>query len=193
MSGTPTPPRWAESLLRLVVRREDFESVSGDLLEEFRESVRPARGPGRADRWYVAQVLGFAWRSTRLWAALFAAAFLARTALDWLAPPADFYVRSLVTMYLAIGILLWAGFSASWRVGSIRAGAVAGILSTAMAAPISLAGTLMLLAVLHDPATMAAIEGSGGLGEVLELPWLGIAPGAIVGAVGAAARRLRPG
>ena len=196
MNASATPPRWAESLLQLVVSREDFESVSGDLLEEYRDSIRPARGPGRADRWYVAQVLGFAWRSTALWAALFAAAFLARTALDWLVPPSDFSLRSLVTTYLAIGILLCAGFSASWRVGSIRAGAVAGILSTAIAAPISLVGASMLLAVWHDPGTMAAVEGSGGLGEAFVLPWMAIVPGALVGAVGgvvgAAASRLRP-
>lgn len=196
MSATDTPPRWAEALLQLVVSREDFECVSGDLLEEYRENIRPARGRGRADQWYVAQVLGFAWRSTSLWAALFAAAFLARTALDWLVPPTDFYLRSLVTTYLAIGILLCAGFSASWRAGSIRAGAFAGIASTAIAAPISLAGASLLLAVWHDPGTMAAVEGSGGLGEVFVLPWMVIVPGALVGAVGgavsAAASRLRP-
>jgi hypothetical protein len=196
MSATATPPWWAESLLHLVVSREDFESVSGDLLEEYRDTIHPARGPGRADRWYVAQVLGFAWRSNSLWAALVAAAFLARTALDWLVPPTDFYLRSLVTTYLAIGILLCAGCSASWRAGSIRAGAFAGIVSTAIAAPISLVGASLLLAIWHDPGTMAAVEGSGGLGEVFVLPWMGIVAGALVGAVGgavgAAASRLRP-
>jgi hypothetical protein len=196
MSTTAAPPRWAESLLQLVVRREDFENVSGDLLEEYRDSIRPARGPGRADRWYVAQVLGFAWRSTSLWAALFAAAFLARTALDWLVPPSDFYLRSLVTTYVAVSILLCASFSASCRTGSIRAGAFAGIVSTAIAAPMSLAGASLLLAVWHDPGTMAAVEGSGGLGEAFVLPWMAIVPGALVGAVGgvvgAAASRLRP-
>jgi hypothetical protein len=189
MSATTTPLWWAESLLQLVVS-------SGDLLEEYRDTIHPARGPRRADRWYVAQVLGFAWRSNSLWAALFAAAFLARTALDWLVPPADFYLRSLVTTCLAVGILLCAGFSASWRAGSIRAGAFAGIVSTAIGAPISLIGASMLLAIWHDPGTMAAVEGSGGLGEVFVLPWIGIVAGALVGAVGgavgAAASRLRP-
>ena len=196
MSATASPPSWADSLLQLVVSREDFASLSGDLLEGYRDRVLPARGPSRADRWYVAQVLGFAWRSTRLWAALFAAAFLTRTALDWLVPPADFSLRSLVTTYLAIGLLLCAGCSASWRAGSIRAGVFAGLASTALAALISLAGASLLLAIWHDPETMAVVEGSGGLGEVFVLPWMMIAPGALVGAVGgavgAAARRLRP-
>jgi hypothetical protein len=196
VSATAAPPRWAESLLRLVVSREDFESVAGDLLEAYRDSIRPARGPRRAGRWYVGQVLGFAWRSIGWWAGLFAAAFLTRTALDWLAPPADFHPRSLVTTLVAIGILLGAGFSASWRAGSVLAGVFAGVAATAIAAVISLAGASLLLAVWHDPGTMAAVEGSGGLGEVFTLPWMAIVPGAVVGAIGGAAGalagRLRP-
>ena len=33
------PPRWAEALLRLVLDSRDQASVSGDLLEEFRDLV----------------------------------------------------------------------------------------------------------------------------------------------------------
>ena len=46
-----SPPAWAEALLRLVVRRGDFDAISGDLLEEYRESIHPARGRAGADRW----------------------------------------------------------------------------------------------------------------------------------------------
>jgi hypothetical protein len=115
---------------------------------------------------------------------LFAAGFLARTALDWLVPPVDFSPRSLVTTYLALGLLLCAGFTASWRAGSMRAGAFAGTTTTAVAALISLVGAWVLLALWHDPRTMAAIQGSGGLAEVFMLPWMAIVPGTIVGAVG---------
>ena len=171
--------------------------MAGDLLEQYRDSILPARGRGRADRWYFGQVLDFIWRATGLWAVLFAAAFLARTALDWRVPPADFYPRSLVTTSLALGLLWCAGFTAAWRAESVRAGAFAGIASTAIAALISLVGALVLLALWHDPSTMAAIKGSGGLGEVFVLPWMAILSGAIIGAVGgvvgAAASRLRPG
>jgi hypothetical protein len=195
-TATALPPRWAEALLRLVMRRVEFETVSGDLLEAYRDSVRPARGPRGADRWYVTQVLGFVWRATGPWAALFAAAFLARTALDWLVPPADFAFRSLVTTWLAAGIVLGAGFAASWRTGSVRAGAFAGVVAVALAAPISSVGAALLLAVWHDPQTLAAIEHSGGLGEAFTLPWMGIVPAALLGTVGGAAgtaaSRLRP-
>ena len=88
------PPAWAETLLRLFLKRADFETVSGDLLEEYRVSIHPVRGRHRADRWYIAQVLGFVVRGAGVWAALFGSAIVARTALDWLAPPLDFHVRS---------------------------------------------------------------------------------------------------
>jgi hypothetical protein len=189
------PPPWADALLRLVVRREDFASLAGDLLEEYRDRVRPARGPAGADRWYVAQVLGFVRRAVGPWAALFAGAFLARTATDWLAPPADFTLRAGVTTYLALGLLVGAGAAAAWRAGAIRAGVFAGAATAALAAPLSLAGAALLLAVRHDPETLAAIAGSGGLGEVFALPLMAIVPGVLAGAAGgtagAAARRLR--
>src|SRR4029453_7961224 len=74
-----TPPRWAETIFRFLLAPHDRETVSGDLLEEYRESVYPARGRCRADAWYVRQVAGFAWRENRSWAGLFSAAFIART------------------------------------------------------------------------------------------------------------------
>jgi hypothetical protein len=53
------PPRWAEFLLQLIVRARDRETISGDLLEEYRESVLPAQGRFRARLWYWGQVLSF--------------------------------------------------------------------------------------------------------------------------------------
>jgi hypothetical protein len=53
--STMLPPRWAESLLRMLLAPEDRDSVSGDLLEEYRESIVPALR-GKADGWYVRQV-----------------------------------------------------------------------------------------------------------------------------------------
>jgi hypothetical protein len=42
---TATPPRWAETILRLTLSPADREPVSGDLREEYVEAVRPQRGP----------------------------------------------------------------------------------------------------------------------------------------------------
>ncbi len=178
------PPRWAESLLRLVLTSRDQATVSGDLLEEFRESIRPARGPSAADSWYVRQVMGFVVRSNVVPALLFGGAFVARTALDWLLPPADFHTRSLISTFVAISILLASGTFASWKSGTILAGGMSGLMTTGLAALVSTLGTLGLLAIWHDPTTLHAIERSGGLSEVFFLPVMLIVPGVVLGTMG---------
>jgi hypothetical protein len=95
----------------------DRDNVSGDLLEEYRESVLPTRGPPRADLWYVTQMLRFMARGAGLWAALSGAAFIARTAMDWLAPTVDCRARSMASTWLGIGILLLAGYAAAGAPG----------------------------------------------------------------------------
>jgi uncharacterized membrane protein YvlD (DUF360 family) len=184
------PPRIAEAVLRLVLPPQDRETVSGDLLEEYRECVYPQRGRFRAGLWFIAQISGFLHRSNQLWAALLGAVIIARTALDWVVPTVDFHSRSTVSTVLAIGILSLAGFSAAWRSRSPWTGAFAGIVSAATAAGIGVAGTIMLLVglLLRNPdATLAAIRGSGGLPEALTLPVLLIIPGAFLGAIGGVA------
>jgi hypothetical protein len=52
------PPQWAELLLRLLLKPKDRESVSGDLLEEYRDTIVPRLGSA-ANRWYVRQVGSF--------------------------------------------------------------------------------------------------------------------------------------
>src|ERR1700730_9011292 len=94
------PPAWAEALVRLFVKPSDRDNVSGDLLEEYRDSVLPIRGSRRADLWYVGQVLGFMARGAGLWATLFGAAFVVRTAMDWLVPTVDFHARSIVSTWV---------------------------------------------------------------------------------------------
>ncbi len=179
-----SPPAWSEALLRIFLRPDVFLSFSGDLLEQYRDSVLPARGLSGADRWYLAQVAGIVLRKSLPWAALFAAAFVARTALDWLVPTNHFETRAQVSTAIAAAILLASGFSTSWKSGSFLAGAAAGLATTAIATVLSMAGVALLLAIWHDPRTTAAIAGSGGLGEAFLLPaWL-MLPGAVIGGVG---------
>jgi hypothetical protein len=187
MTLEATPPGWAEALLRISIGPRDFDAVAGDLLEEYRDSVLPSRGGGRADLWYVAQVSGFVWRSTWVWAVLFAAAFIGRTALDWLAPSADLHTRADVSTALGIGLLLAAAFTAARRARSPIAGVLAGVATAAIAAVLSTIGTMILLAVWHDPRTMNAIRESGGLGEAVTLPLSMLLPGAALGTVGGVA------
>src|SRR5213075_47771 len=86
--------------------------------------------------------------------------------------------------WLAVAILLAAGFRAAWRSGLLRSGVLAGVATTLLAALISIIGTGSLFAVWHDPLTLAAIQGSGGLDEVFMLPVLLVIPGIVLGALG---------
>jgi len=184
MNMTAHPPRWAEGLLRVFLKPADFESVSGDLLEQYRDSVYPGRGQVRADFWYVSQVFTFVSPGTRLFAALFSAQFLARTALDWFLPPVDFHFRSTVSTAMAITTLLAAGSWAAWRSGSFAIGPIAGSLTAGIASIASIGGAAIMLAVWHDPQTMTAIRNSGGIEEVVSLPLLMILAGLLFGACG---------
>lgn len=178
------PPEWAEELLRLVLRRDRRECVSGDLLEEYRAEILPARGPERADRWYVRQVAGYVWRTTWFWAVLFFGAQLARTALDWLVPTTDFHVRSNVTTALAVGILASASLWAGWRSQSFVSGALVAAVTTQVSALMTMAVLTIMLTLWHDPATWNAIANSGGLAEAYTLPFFMVIPALIVGAAG---------
>ncbi len=120
-------------------------------------------------------------------AVLLSAQFLARTGLDWFAPPADFHFRSTVSTLLGVGIFLAASMWAAWRSNSFAAGVAAGALTAGLAAAISIAGAAAMLAVWHDPQTLNAIRSSGGIEEVFVLPVMMIVPGLILGTAGSAA------
>jgi hypothetical protein len=129
-------------------------------------------------------------RSTRIWALLFAGATIARTVLDWFVPTHDFSVRSTVSTYLAIGILLLAGSQAAWRSRSIAAGALAGFATALIGGLIQMAAGAVLLAIWHDPDTMRAIEASGGLAEAFTLPLTVVIAGTIIAAFGGVVGRI---
>ena len=64
------PPRWAERLLRLLLPPADRDTITGDLLEEYREVIRPTHGAVGARRWYLRQAasLILLWNSPAQWA-----------------------------------------------------------------------------------------------------------------------------
>jgi hypothetical protein len=186
MTTNVTPPAWAETVLRAVLKPTDFATVSGDLLEEYRETVYPARGRQNADRWYVVQIFGFAMRSVALWGALFGFAEVARTALDWFVPTHDFSVRSAVSTYVGIGLLLTTGFWSAWRSGSVASGPVSATLTVIIGEIISSIGAAAMLVMFHDPRTMSAMEASGGLSEAFTLPIILVLPALLLGTLGGA-------
>ena len=191
-----TPPGWAEALLRTVLPRRDRETVSGDLLEEYRMHVVPARGRSAADGWYLRQVACFVWRSQVGWAIALSVIFVGRTAIDWLVPTTDFHVRSAVTTYASVAVLVTAGAVAAWRSHAIVAGAIAGASVAIIAAAFDLMASIVMLGFFHDAATLAAAEQSGGIAEVFTLPFILIVPATVLGLLGglpAAVRHFLPG
>ena len=64
-SDEKNPPRWAETMLRSFVRPSDRESISGDLLEEYRAARRPLLGALGANLWYIKHVLSVLWQLIR--------------------------------------------------------------------------------------------------------------------------------
>lgn len=183
-SALVRPPRRAEAVLRWTLAAEDAETVSGDLIEEYRVNVYPVRGRRSANAWFARQVAGFLWRAAWVWALLLAALTLGRDALDWFVPPADFMARSIVTTFGALSVFLTCGALTAYRTRSLRASAAAGLATGIIAAPLKTLGALALLAIWHDPQTLRAIDQSGGMGEVFQLPVLMFLPGALLASVG---------
>jgi hypothetical protein len=179
------PPQWAETLLRLLLTPKNRESVSGDLLEEYRDTMVPTLGPA-ADRWYVRQVGSFLLRTSWAWGAILGAALVIRYVLDTLVPPTNYTMRATVLTYTIMAICLLTGFSATWRTRSIRAGVLTSFSAATMGALFSIVGTGLMLAVWHDPATLDAWRRSGGLDEAfIDVPLKLIALGVVIGALGA--------
>jgi hypothetical protein len=191
---TVWPPRWAESLLRMLLPPEDRDSVSGDLLEEYRESIVPALGR-RASRWYIGQVASYVVRKTWIWGALVGAILVTRYLFDTLAPvrytPGVIHPRSAIMSEALMAIFAFGSGWHAWRSGRLGSGVLVAVLTAALGGLLSAAGTLACLAIWHDPGTMSAIRGSGGLEEALwGVPLLLFPIGLVTGAAGAIVGRV---
>lgn len=181
---TSAPSAFADALLRLFLRPDVFLTVSGDLLEQYRDSVLPTRGRTRAAAWYLRQAVAIALRKIAPWAALFAVVYVSRFAWDMLIPTTEFHTRSNITTYASIAILLAAGFFTAWRSGSFLAGLAAGLATITAAGILSAIGNATLLVFFHGAAEMSAIANSGGLDEAFLLPIFLIIPATTIGALG---------
>ena len=183
------PPEWAETLLEASLSADDRESVTGDLLEEYRESIVPALGP-RADRWYIRQVSWYVLRAVMPWALLIAVICIARFVVDALVPVT--YTRGVVHLRSAImsrallATFVIAGGRHAWRARRFGSGVLVAFATAVIGGIASLVGTLVFLGIWHDPATLRAIGGSGGLGEAIAgMPILLILIGTTAGTAGA--------
>lgn len=105
--GSSEPPRLPETMLRTFLNARDREVIVGDLLEEYREVVLPARGRRRAQAWYVGQVI-FLVDGLPLGLMLGAAFGVWNVLYTWLAPMADDTPLALLTFYGSM-FVVWAG------------------------------------------------------------------------------------
>jgi hypothetical protein len=170
---TTMPPGWAESLLRLLLAPKDRESVTGDLLEEYRQSIVPERGAG-ANRWYVRQVAGHLLRQTWMWGTLVAVICVTRYLVDTLAPihymPGVIALRSAVMSWALTATFFGCGAWHAWRTGLAHAGMMLAVIAAMIGGDLAIAGTGVCLAISHGPETMSAIEHSGGIDELWAIP-----------------------
>ena len=123
-------PRWADVALRLLLGPDAAETVGGDLLEEYRESVSARRWSLPADLWFGRQLVSFAWPIAFGGMLL---AILWRMAFHGIPGPSSLVVPVSL-------VLLISGRSA-WRTGYVRAGVAAALLLGVIA---SVVGLLML-------------------------------------------------
>jgi hypothetical protein len=118
------PPRWAESVLGLLLKPDDRETVSGDLLEEYRDAKRQQLGRRRADAWYIRHVFGYfcraAWPCVVLLALAFATHDLYNSFLH-VGSSADALVERIFT---GAGLTAWVlvGIYGGRRTGRVGSG-----------------------------------------------------------------------
>ena len=185
------PPGWAEQILRMVLPPAHRETVSGDLLELYRDDTCQTKRLDR-DVWYVTEVAKLVWIQNRFWIGLLSTSMLARTVIDWFVPTNDFYARSLWSTMMGVSVTMVVGFVSGWRARSVVAAGFAAFATFAAAASVHTLGALVLIGGWHGPDTLAAIQQSGGLGEAFTLPMTLCFPAAGIGAVaGGVAQLLR--
>ena len=129
----PRPPRWAESFLRLSLPPSDRDAVSGDLLEEYRDSVQPSRGSFGADLWFVrraagafARILGPGLVLVVLPVASFVVSSMRGDALGFFAWVPRALPAPGVSLLDAV-IYMWAAYYASRRTRLLRTGLIAAV------------------------------------------------------------------
>jgi len=177
--------------LRLLLPARDRDTVSGDLMEEYRENIRPRRSQVAADAWYIGQVSRFAWR-IGLWALVLAALYVGRTAFDWFAPTTHFAPRAEATTVTMISSLLVIGGSSTLRTRSVLSGIVHTASALVLAAIIDVFALAFVYVNWNNTALAAAINASGGPWEAFTLPLIMIVPGTLIGALGAVIAKQRP-
>ena len=155
----------------------------------------PALGGSKANGWYIRQVAGYVLRKAWIWGALVGGILITRYLFDTLAPvrytPGVIHPRSAIMSYALMATFALCSGRQVWRSGHLRSGLLVAFVTAAFGGAVSAAGTVACLAIWHDPETLRAVQGSGGLAEALwGVPLLLVPIGLVTGAAGAVAGRL---
>ena len=180
----PNPPRWAETMLRSLLRPSDRESISGDLLEEYRAARRPALGALGANAWYIKHLLSVLWYLIRPCALTLAALTLIALLGNSSSRGVFVWYGSLVQapgVSLLHGLIyVWAGYHASQRTRLIRTGMLAGAATGFVGLTVLFIGS-----AIKDPALVLAPFAKPFIFVILSiLLLLALSYGVVVGAVG---------
>jgi hypothetical protein len=133
------PPRWAEGVVRWLLNPRDRETITGDLLEEYREVALPTWGYPRATIWYLVQGVSLMKHSKvameSAWVAvggLMLSTLLFLLNRSHLGPPAPLYLAAFVAGGLAVAALSSMRSSADLRllgrIGLIWGGLLSAVL-----------------------------------------------------------------
>jgi hypothetical protein len=184
---TPQPPVWAQTLVSLLVPARDRDSISGDLLEEYRETIVPQRGSLAANVWYLRQVAGFVWRACLPFAVALGVTLAVRDVVDATIPTTDnYHFRAAVTTYFAFGTYSFAGLSLGWRTDRTLSGSVVASAATIVAIAIAIAAPLAMTALLST-GVIDRLPSYEGLREGFDVPIVPmLVVGGIFGTLGAA-------
>jgi hypothetical protein len=120
--------RLAEAILRLLLSSRDRDTISGDLLEEYREQILPSRGRWAARAWYIRQVLSFV--SPAMWGLALGTAIGSWALIDTAVEPlADDTAGKMAALVIGM-TLAWAVISliTGRRTGRFRDAVTAGVL-----------------------------------------------------------------
>lgn len=201
------PPNWAEWVLMASLPAEHAESVSGDLLEAYRDEQWPTRGRVGADWWYVRQVALVSAQSYWLW-------LIALIALFVLSDVSNVYRLAVppVGPLAAACLMIAASVQGGWRSVRIGGGLFAGAVTCTLLwlfMAIWWMTTWYPFALVQqvEPYWIAAWRSSAGPGDTfthwifwdnvgatimsgLALNASGLAVGFVGGLIGSTARRL---
>jgi hypothetical protein len=172
------PPRWAEAILRSLLRPADRESTSGDLLEEYRAVRYPSNGRLRANAWYIKHVASVLLHF--MWPILPAAALVGLLQVmhnsPWNYSPVPAPGLSIFHGALYFG----SSFLASRRTGLIRTGIIAGAVASFVAFAITMTG----LVVAHPQLFTAPFSNPFIFVILVVLILMALSVGIVAGACG---------